>query len=206
MAKKGKAEPTGKPEPAVQIIEVYRDYEPPLNVMAITQRLMKYVPPQYLHGLDRIVLTNSAALPRKLRRGKIGSRKRKLKIDEIGGQYHPKTNNRPAWIDIFVDNLRPYEERAFRIIPYIRDFTLAEVLYHEIGHHIHYTLRREHRERENVAEEWGQRLTNHYIGKKYRHLVLLMRAIRHIMRAKWFQRVFPRLSARLKRAFSQAQR
>jgi hypothetical protein len=152
---------------------------------------MRHVPPKCVIGLDRIVLTNTAALPRNRRRGKTRARKRKVRIAEARGLYHPRSNNQPAWIEIFVDNFWEYERRAFRKIAFLRDIVLADALYHELGHHIHHTLRPEHRERENVADEWAARLTAHFI-KKYGYLRPLMRLNRRIVNTGWFQRTFPK--------------
>jgi hypothetical protein len=44
---------------------------------------------------------------------------------------------------------------------------LGEVLFHEIGHHIHYTQAPEFREREDVAEDWKKRLSKIYFRKRY---------------------------------------
>ncbi len=37
-------------------------------------------------------------------------------------------------------------------IPLIREGKIADVLFHEIGHHIHFTCRPEYREKEDVAD------------------------------------------------------
>jgi hypothetical protein len=43
----------------------------------------------------------------------------------------------------------------------------SDVLYHEIGHHIHATRRPEHREKEDVAEKWKARLESKFILGRY---------------------------------------
>jgi hypothetical protein len=48
---------------------------------------------------------------------------------------------------------------------------LGEVLFHEIGHHIHYTQAPEFREREDVAEDWKKRLSKIYFRKRYWYFV-----------------------------------
>ena len=47
----------------------------------------------------------------------------------------------------------------------MRDFLLAPVLFHEIGHHIHANFRPEFREREDVADSWQAKLERSYYRK-----------------------------------------
>ena len=58
---------------------------------------------------------------------------------------------------------------------YLFSFGLSQVLLHEIGHHIH-TMRPEFREREDVADAWGARLSKVYISKCYPIFLRLLRA------------------------------
>ncbi len=76
------------------------------------------------------------------------------------------------------------------MIPFFKNTVLANVLYHELGHHIHYTLRPEHRERENVADEWASRLGAHFVRKKYWYLRPLIYLNSRIVSTKWFQKSF----------------
>ena len=46
----------------------------------------------------------------------------------------------------------------------------SEVLFHEIGHHIHKTQAPEFKEREDVAESWEKRLCKIYFRKRYWYL------------------------------------
>jgi hypothetical protein len=41
------------------------------------------------------------------------------------------------------------------------------VLFHEIGHHVHATVRPEFREKEDIADDWGKKLTGNYIFNRY---------------------------------------
>lgn len=43
-------------------------------------------------------------------------------------------------------------------IPLLREISIGEVLYHELGHHIHACARPEHREKEDVADDWGRKM------------------------------------------------
>lgn len=184
--------PLDKSQPAVIITESYKDYIPPINAAAVIRELLRYVPPKCLIGLERIVLTNTFDLPRRRRRSKTWARKRKVKVVEACGLYHSKSDDQPAWIEILVDNLWQYEIRVCRMIPFLKHVVLADVLYHELGHHIHHTLRPEHQERENVADEWSARLGAHFVRKKYWYLRPLLHLISRIANTRWFRRTFPK--------------
>jgi len=146
-----------------KVIASFSGYTPPFDVVPIVERMLAYVPSKYLIGLSQIVLTNSSGLSRKLRRSVTKARKRKVRIVEAGGLYHQAWHGHRAWIEIFVDNkLRQWEKGWWLKFPYIREMLLGEVLFHEIGHHIHYTTRPEFREKEDVADSWKVRLKGQY--------------------------------------------
>jgi hypothetical protein len=95
------------------------------------------------------------------------SRGRKVKIVETAGLYHQAWHGNPAWIEIFVDNAvgTPLGGWLWRR-GLFRETDLREVLFHEIGHHIHATVQPEHREREDVADVWKLRLLRNYFRQR----------------------------------------
>ena len=52
--------------------EVYMDYQPSVNVLKTINVLLECVPPQFLSGLDEVVLTNAGSLSRERRRRQKG--------------------------------------------------------------------------------------------------------------------------------------
>jgi len=139
-----------------------RDLEP------MIARMLASVPQRYLVGLSAVVLTTTDRLTRKRRRSVTKSRKRKVRIRDAGGLYHSKWNGESAWIEIFADRTLPKERSRWpflRTLP--REFALASVLFHEIGHYIHETIRPEFREREDVADAWCARLRSAYLRSRY---------------------------------------
>jgi len=154
-----------------EIIASFSGYTPPFDPAPIVERMLASVPTKYLVGLQRVVLTNSTGLPRKLRRAVTKSRGRKVKIVEARGLYHPAWHGNQAWIEIFLDNtLKHCERRWWTKLGFLREAEIADVLFHEIGHHIHLTARPEYREKEDVADVWKVRLTNGYLRGKHRLL------------------------------------
>ena len=159
----------------------FSGYEPPFDPAPIVQRMLDSVPKRYLVGLGEVVLTNASGLPRKLRRRVTKSRSRQVRFDKAAGLYHPAFNGKPAWIEIFVDNtLRGWESGWWLRIPLIREGKLADILFHEIGHHIHFTCRPEHREKEDVADVWKVRLGRNYSRKRFRLMTGFVRFIRFL--------------------------
>lgn len=119
-----------------------------------------------------IVLTNHDALSHDKRRRKLWSRRRKVPLKYALGSYHQAWKGDPAWIDLFVDRITAYYTFPFMFrLPILPYMPFGEVLYHEIGHHIHKTIRPEFQEREDVADKWRDKLTRRFIRQQYWYLM-----------------------------------
>jgi hypothetical protein len=161
------------------VVTNFSGYVPPFDVAPIVERMLASVPPKYLIGLKEVVLTNSSGLSRKRRRSVTKSRKHKVKIVEARGLYHQAWHDNLAWIEILVDNTLKYWEKGWWLkLSFLRESALGDVLFHEIGHHIHFTTRPEYREKEDVADTWKVRLERIYL--RGRHPV--MHAIGYLLR------------------------
>ena len=155
----------------IRINEAYRNYVPPVNAAAVVHTLLSSVPGKYLRGLSCVVLTNESALSRRDRKGKVWSRKRKFAKSRILGRYHGATRrgNSSPWIELLVDKIIGGLKGAQRWLPIAREIVFGHVLFHELGHHIHRTIRPEHTEKEDVADKWAGKLNANFIRKKYRY-------------------------------------
>jgi hypothetical protein len=163
----------------VEVITSFSGYEPPFDPVPIVERMIASVPSQYLLGLKQIVLTNSSGLPRKRRRAVTRSRKRKVKIVEAKGLYHQAWNGKQAWVEVFLDNvLERFENHWAGKLGFLREAEISDVLFHEIGHHIHFTVRPEHREKEDVADVWKVRLGRIYLRQRHP----LLRTVQNFLR------------------------
>jgi hypothetical protein len=153
----------------IRVNEAYRNYVPPVNATAVVHRLLSSVPGRYLRGLSCVVLTNESALSRRDRKGKVWSRKRKFDKSRILGRYHgaTKRGNSSPWIELRVDKIIEGLRGAPRWLPIAREIVFGHVLFHELGHHIHRTIRPEHTEKEDVADNWAGKLNANFIRKKY---------------------------------------
>src|SRR5262245_46101999 len=151
----------------VEIVETYRDWTPPLEVKRAIQGMLDSIPQRYLVGLGSVVLTNASGLNHARHRAKTLRRGRKVRIATAAGLYHPSWQGRPAYIEMFLDNIFYGAPRAALSISFLRDLLLGKVLFHEIGHHIHRTSAPEFREQEDVADRWSQQLLRAYLRDRY---------------------------------------
>jgi hypothetical protein len=155
----------------IEIKSAYLDYEPPFDVERAVRRMLDLTPPEHLAGLRTIVLRNAAGLNHERRRSKTLSRKRKVAIARCRGLYHQRWKGEPAWIEIFVDNVFRDCPRPLLWFSILRESYLGDIVFHELGHHVHFTKVPEHREREDVAEKWKKRLGRIYFRKRFWYLL-----------------------------------
>ena len=150
-----------------QIVENYRDFVPPAWLKKIIEKALDSVPPNYLAGLKTVVLTNKSALTRDQRRQKIWQRSKTHRLAEARGAYYSATRSRSASVWLYVDNImRPLGPWYFRV-PIVGVIEFAEVLFHEIGHHIHAVHKPVYDGKENVAEDWSEKLLGRFVRRRY---------------------------------------
>lgn len=151
---------------SIDIVESYKVWEPTTNARKAVESVLRSVPDEYLTGLNRIVLTDAAGLNRTRRRKKTRHRGQTRNSREAIGNYHQAWQGQKAYIELFVDNIVAQCPKAMKIAA-LRDLVFADVLFHEIGHHIHMTQTKVYREREDVADEWIHRLGKTYLRGKW---------------------------------------
>jgi len=157
----------------VKIIEDYYNYYPPVHVYRSLEVLLRYVPEEHLRGLRRIILTNSEQLQGQKMRN---SEKRRIRPEDCLGLYGG------GYIRLIMDQIfEPYPE-IFLLVPLFKTYAIGEVLYHEIGHHIHQMQEPGFRDRkEEVADEWSDKLMRTYLKQRYWYLG----GIRILLRPLW---------------------
>jgi hypothetical protein len=161
----------------VAVKDAYRDYTPPMNAAKIVRRLLAAIPSKYVRGLDCVVLTNLSGQPRRHRLGKTTSRGKRVPQSRVLGRYHRKWKGQPPWIELYIDRILSRLPRwAIRIRP-LRDVTVGQTLYHELGHHVHLFIRPEFREKEDVADDWGKKLSGHFLRHEYWYLIPVLKFI-----------------------------
>lgn len=96
-----------------------------------------------------------------------------------------------------MDNaLRGWERSWLLRIPLLREGKIADVLFHEIGHHIHFTSRPEYREKEDVADVWKVRLQDNYNRQRFSGMRKVGRLIRLLL-GPFFDRQREKMMKRL---------
>jgi hypothetical protein len=94
--------------------------------------------------------------------------------DRIRSRYHRRSGNSSPYIELRVDRI-VLGLNGFPIrIPMLRDIIFGHVLFHDIGHHIHRTVRPEYDEKEDVADKWAGKLNGNFIRKKYWYLLPIL--------------------------------
>ena len=129
---------------AVLPIDIHSDRAVSLGLEKHLRELLKHVPPEHLIGLERITVIDS--MSRKNRNAR--------------GTYQPAYDNRRATIQISVDNIFGGLPRWLLFVPAVVQFTLAQTLFHEIGHHhearlLHGTSKAD---RERAAERYKSKM------------------------------------------------
>ena len=186
--------------PTPQVIENYRDFEPPIHLRAQVEQLLRAVPPKYLVGLKTVLLTNRGALTRDQRRQKVFGRKGKYALAEARGAYFRATNSSSAYVLLMVDNILSAWSSWLLRVPYFRYSVLSETLYHDIGHHIHAVHQPVYDGEENVAESWRRKLNGIFIRRRYWYLRPILyptgKLARFILKSDAFKKLEKKYSAR----------
>ena len=163
----------------IPVYENYQNFRPPARVRQAVIRMVESVHPEYLTGLDSIVLTNSEG-HRAKRSWRLKGKK--LRSATCEGLYHPASAIAPAWIEVLIDNTLNAVHPTLRRIPPLQDVSLGGALFHEIGHHIDRTTTGGRRDRESAANEWQAKLSRLYFRKRYWYLTPLVFALRFLLR------------------------
>jgi hypothetical protein len=165
---------------ALPIYESYGKYRPPRKTVPVVRALLATVPDEYLLGLAAIVLCSAGSLSRKKRRSRSWSRGKKVFLHAAYGSYRQNWRGEGARIELYVDNIYRRLPSILARLPLLSSLCIAETLFHELGHHIHYTVRPEFKEREDVADQWSKTLMRQAIRKRYWYLVPVLKLARII--------------------------
>jgi hypothetical protein len=159
-------------ETGPQIVVAFQNYSPPFNAEKAIRRMLRIVPPKYLWGLHAVVLTNVGALSHKEREQR-GLGRGRAPLRESLGYYNQAWKGQPARVTLLVDNLEKRWGRTWLRVGIVRDIALSELLYHELGHHIHRLHVPEYEGKENVAEKWSDRLSKKFLRERLWYLLPL---------------------------------
>lgn len=109
------------------------------------KKLLRVVPREHLIGLEKIVILNEIRDKKKRR---------------VGGIYREKSNEQPCSIELAIDRIYHGMPRILFFLPFAANFSLADVLYHEIGHHYHkiFTHGVKQHKQEHFAENYSKEM------------------------------------------------
>jgi hypothetical protein len=152
-----------------KVIWFCRGFEDPLGFDRILREALEAVPPELLGGLESVVLRDLASLGREERSTRFVSRggRRKKTLSQAKGLYYSADGARSARIELFLDNILEERPRWFFRIPMIREYLVAGVLFHEVGHHIQAAVKPSREEKEDVAQRWKADLFRRYAAQKW---------------------------------------
>jgi hypothetical protein len=160
----------------IKIVERYDDYAPPVDVHRSLRLLLRNIPQQYLNGLHRITLTNSKMM-RSSYRGKLWTKGRRIRPAECRGLYQS------GFIILLLDQIFLDWPEVALLFPPFKTFLIGEVLYHEIGHHLHRIEVPGYRaDKEIVADEWKEKLFSAYAHSRYWYLAGVIRLLAKLIR------------------------
>ena len=129
------------------------------------QARLAAVPAAHLSNVQAIVLTDAASVGA----GRT-QRVRGRKFDRRAclGFYHPKQPGSAASIHIVVDNVVASGAAPFLLaFAPLREQMLANVLFHELGHHLDVTIGAAAPGGEAAADDWSRRLSRAYFRRRY---------------------------------------
>lgn len=134
------------------------------------ERLVLDLPAGYVAGLDQILLRVAGSFTRREKKRKAAGKKKLIPLEQCLGTYYRSFRDRPARIELYVDNITRDWPVLILAIPPLADVIVGKVVFHELGHHIHATSDRRFSNQEEVAEEWRKRLSREYFRRKYGYL------------------------------------
>jgi len=141
------------------------------KIERLLQNLLRVVPQEHLIGLDSIILV-----------GQVTSKK--SREQKAGGLYWQKWRQRPATIEIALDEIYRGVPKIVLHLPFIPKFILANALYHEIGHH--YQQRFTHAAKNVGREEFAEKYKKQLLQKAFVGWRLLFLPLAPLIR--WMRR------------------
>ncbi len=142
--------------------------------------LLSSIPGAYLKGLSEVYVTTSGEMNRQERRKRAIARGRRYALGEVKGFYTHASPSHAAGIVILVDQIF----RGMRIgRRFMRRLRISSVLFHEVGHHIHRTIARQHIDAEDAADKWEGKLTRSATYRRFFYLLPLLLPLSLLTRA-----------------------
>jgi hypothetical protein len=131
----------------------------PRNIEKKVSRLLSHVPSECLVGLGEIVIVHRSAQKKK---------------GEALGLYIPANRKEAPRIELAVDNIYESTPKVVFYLPFLERFLLANVLFHEIGHHRQFIdPRMKKKKLEDHAESFARKM----IKKDFYWWIVILRPL-----------------------------
>lgn len=157
----------------VRVIEAYSGKKPELDYASSIRRVLESLPPEYVSGLEAVVLRDEASLSRKeLREGYADAR---------GRYIRPRHQVKKPWIELYVDNILEEIPIFVRRMPVLRYEVVHRILFHEIGHHLQATLIPKRHQPESGAWELADKMSRYSFRQRHPRLVPWARMARKVV-------------------------
>ena len=136
------------------------------------KKLISIIPKEHLIGLEKIIIVNH-----------ITDKKKR----EVGGIYKQKYNGHSCSIQLGIESIYKGMPNVLFFFPFIATPLLADVLYHEIGHHYHVSFGHgiKNKKQEKLVEDYSKKMMN----KKFRWWLKLFSPLSPII--KYLSNKFP---------------
>lgn len=123
-------------------------------------QLIGVIPKDHIIGLEKIIIVDEI---------------KNKKAKDAAGIYKKKHGMESASIEISVEAVYRKMPKILFYLPFIAKFTLADVLYHEIGHHYHYKYK--HGVNKNRKESFAENYRKEMLKKAFRMWLIFLRPI-----------------------------
>jgi len=153
---------------SVQIERRYR-IKIPIRVENVIKKLISQIPPEHLVGLGKIIVLDEVTHKRN---------------HHSGGIYWQKDGTQPARIEIGINSVYGRMPRIVFFCPFVAKFMLANVLYHEIGHHYQSFT---HGITQNKQEEFAEKYRMQMLRKAFFWWGLLFKPLSPLVH--WLSRI-----------------
>jgi len=128
-------------------------------------KLLDIVPKEHLIGIEKIVIVDEI----KLKKGR-----------KAAGAYKRKNGRDSAMVELSVKSIYKGMPRILFLLPFVAKFSLADVLFHEIGHHYHHKFK--HGIGNSRAEKFAEDYRRSMLKKAFWGWAIILRPISPVIK------------------------
>lgn len=170
----------------MRLVSFFKDRQP-IDFEPCIERAVDSLAPEHLRGLESVVLRDSRELGSKERKQQIRSGADRISLSRAKAVYWHARAEDGATITLFVDKIvarcSPWTLR----IPILRELTVQQVFFHEVGHHVLALRAPDGPQSEEEASRIGKQLFTRFFRRRHPLLVpvvwIAQRVIRRMRRA-----------------------